>query len=499
MLAAGGSAADAAVAASAVLAVTTPHMCGMGGDLFALVHDGADPPEVLDAAGRAGSGADADRLRAEGHRDMPARGDVRAATVPGCVDGWCALLERHGRLDRAQVLAPARRLAEEGFPASPLLAFMLGDLDGVEGCDELTGIRPDTGDRVLRPELARVLARVAESGRSGFYEGVFGTALLEVGAGEYRPEDLSRIGARWVEPLGLRVWGHDVWTVPPASQGYLTLAAARMAELIAGDRLPPTDDAAWAHLLIEVCRLAGEDRPDVLHDRADGSALWAEERLAAAAARFDPARRVDAAGRFEDGGTIHLAAVDRHGMGVSLIQSNAADVGCRVAVPGTGILLHNRAIGFSLESGHPAEYDPGRTPPHTLAPALVTRTDGTLRAVLGTMGGDSQPQVVLQLLARLLVAGEEPGVALNAPRFVLRSDTGSGFDTWRSAHQRVRLEAHAPEDWVSGLSERGHPVEVAGIDPAGFGHAHVIEIRPDDVRAGASDPRAMTGAAVAAP
>lgn len=497
VLSRGGSAADAAVAASAVLAVTTPHMCGMGGDLFALVHDGPGPPDVLDAAGRAGSGADPDRLRAEGHAEIPRRGDVRAATVPGCVDGWCALHRRHGRLRLAEVLAPARRLATDGFPASPMLAFMLGHLDGVEGCDELAGVRPSPGGRVRRPELARVLGAVAEEGRAGFYEGGFGAALLRVGAGEYAASDLTRTAAAWVEPLGIRVWGHDVWTAPPVSQGYLTLAAAQIVEQIAGTDLGSAEDPAWAHLLIEASRLAGEDRPTELHDRADGSALLADRRVEAAVSRFDPARRSAGRSPVAGGGTIHLAAVDGDGMGVSLLQSNAMDFGSRVAVPGTGILLHNRGIGFSLEQGHPAEYGPGRRPPHTLAPALVTRPDGSLRTVLGTMGGDSQPQVVLQLLARLLVDGAEPGPALVAPRFVLGTGSAGGFDTWRAPRQVVRVEAHAPAGWVAGLEERGHPVEVAGFDPAGFGHAQVIEVRPDGMRAGGADVRSMTGAAVA--
>lgn len=499
LLAAGGSAADAAVAASAVLAVTSPHMCGMGGDLFALVHHQDGPPEALDAAGRAGSGADADRLRAEGHGEVPFHGDVRAAPVPGCVDGWCALLDRHGRLPLAQVLAPARRLAEDGFPAAPMLAFMLADLDGVVGCDELAGARPGVGERVVRPELARMLAAVAEGGRDDFYGGAFGAALVEVGGGEYDPADLRDAGATWVDPLGLRVWGHDLWTIPPVSQGYLALASARMAELLVGDALPSEDQAAWAHLLVEVARLAASDRPEVLHEGADGQALLGSDRLADAAARFDPDRTAPATPPTRGGDTMHLAAVDRDGMGVSLIQSNASDFGCRVAVPGTGILLHNRGIGFSLVEGHPAEYGPGRKPPHTLAPALITRPDGSLRAVLGTMGGDSQPQVVLQLVARLLVGGAQPGDALEAPRFVLSSGSAQSFDTWRSPHQVVRLEAHAPPRWADGLSARGHEVEVAGFDPAGFGHAHVIEVRPDGMRAGAADVRSMTGAAVAAP
>ncbi|CAN5688478.1 gamma-glutamyltransferase family protein [soil metagenome] len=499
ILAAGGSAVDAAVATSAVLAVTTPHMCGMGGDLFALVHEGSGPPEVLDASGRAGSGADPARLRTEGHAVVPFQGDVRAATVPVCVDGWCELLERHGRLDRAAVLAPALRLAEGGFPASPMLSFMLHSLDGVEGCDELAAVRPEVGEPIRRPDLARTLAAVAEGGRAAFYGGDFGTALLEVGGGEYAPDDLTHEAARWVEPLGARVWGHDVWTVPPTSQGYLTLLAALAVERLVGDDLPPVADPAWAHLLVEVVRRAGSDRPALLHEGADGSALVAEDRVAAVAAAFDPERHWPGTTVVREGGTIHLATVDRHGMGVSLIQSNAAGFGCHLAVPGTGILLHNRGIGFSLEEGHPAEYGPGRVPPHTLAPALVTRPDGSLRAVLGTMGGDSQPQVVLQLLARLLVAGAEAGEALDAPRFVVSSGSTERFDTWTAPRQVVRVEAHSPPDWAAGLTTRGHDVEVADIDPAGFGHAHVIEVRPDGVRAGAADTRSMTGAAVPVP
>ena len=506
MLAAGGSAADAAIAASAVLAVTSPHMCGMGGDLFALVHHRSGPPDVLNASGRAGSGADPERLRADGHTEMPFTGDVRSAPVPGCVDGWCALHERHGRLALADVLGPARRLAEGGFPASPMLAFMLHGLDGVVGCDELARARPEVGERVLRPALAHTLQAVAEGGRQAFYEGVFGESLLPVGAGEYTPADLARSSADWVDALGVRVWGHDLWTVPPNSQGYLSLAGARIAELVmaegaSGDGGATTDgpdpaDPAWAHLMVESSRLAGHDRDLVLSDRADGAALIEDGRLRTAAAWFDPHGLSGATAPTRGGGTMFLCVVDGDGMGVSLIQSNANGFGSLVAVPGTGILLHNRGLGFSLEPGHPAEYGPGRRPPHTLAPALVTRPDGSLRAVLGTMGGDSQPQVVLQLAARLLAAGQEAGDVIGAPRFVLRAGP-HGFSTWRGADQVVRLEAHAPAAWAPGLRERGHTVEVADVDPAGFGHAHLIEVRDDAIRAGAADPRSMTGAAVA--
>jgi gamma-glutamyltranspeptidase/glutathione hydrolase len=499
VLRAGGNAVDAAIATSAALTVTAPHMCGMGGDLMALVGGpgtGSAEPLVLNASGRAGSGADPDRLRAEGHRSMPALGDVRSAPVPGCVDGWLALHARAGRLPLADVLAPAIELAEQGFPTSPLLAFMLPRLAGVTGCDELVLSGVASGDPLRRPGPARMLRAIAADGRDGFYGGEFGERLLEAGAGEYLPEDLTRPLADWVDGLALDVWGHRVWTVPPNSAGYVALAGAGIAER-AG--LPAdAEDAGWAHLTVEAARLAGSDRVRELSEDADGTALLAPDRLDARAAMLDPRRRAPLDDRYGDGGTIHLCVADRDGMAVSLIQSNAKEFGCHVAVPGTGVLLHNRGISFSLQPGHPAEYRPGRRPPHTLAPTLVTRPDGSLRAVLGTMGGDSQTQLVLQLLARLLRTGAEPAAVIGAPRWVLAVEGGTGFNVWeRPEAHRVRVESHAPASWAPGLEERGHEVEVARPDPAGFGHAHLIDLPLDGPPRGASDARALIGAVVA--
>jgi len=474
-------------------------MCGMGGDLFALVHGpvtGSVTPLVLNASGRAGGGADPDRLRAEGHTTMPFRGDVRSAPVPGCVDGWLALHGRLGDLPLSDVLGPAISLAEDGFGASPLLAFLLPNLDGVGGCDELTGCRIRAGEQLARPGPARLLRAIVAGGRDGFYGGEFGERLLEVGCGEYTPDDLAPATADWVAGLALEAWDHRLWTVPPNSQGYLSLAAASIVDRVGTLGDPGGDD--WAHLTIEAARLAGHDRPAVLHEHTDGDALLAPDRLAALAGRFDRDRTTVVGDRYQEGGTIYLCTADRNGNGVSLIQSNASGFGCHVAVPGTGVLLHNRGVGFSLSPGHPAEYGPRRRPPHTLAPALVTRPDGSLRAVLGTMGGDSQPQVVLQLLARLLVSGQAPGSAISDARWVLSSPGGNGFDLWDrlDAHE-VRLEVHAPRRWRSGLERRGHRVEVAGRDVAGFGHAHLIDLGTGVPR-GAADPRALIGAAVAA-
>ena len=491
----GGNAADAAVATSATLAVTTQHMCGMGGDLFALVHhaDG-EPPACLNASGRAGSGADAAAIRAEGHRRMPDDRDVRAVTVPGCVDGWIALHERFGRLPLADVLEPARRCAADGFPASPLLAFMVGLVADVDGAEDYTRRSVETGTVITRPGVARTLAAVAEGGRDAFYGGEFGAGLLRVGGGLFTADDLARSQADWVDALGIDLWGHVAWTVPPNSQGYLSLTAARIAELIglgAGIVASP-ESAEWAHLLVESARLAGHDRPAVLHDAADGAALVDHARLAPRAAGFDPAARRAPVAPAGSGDTIYLCTADGEGMAVSLIQSNARGWGVHLAVPEVGIFLHNRAQGFSVEAGHPAEYAPGRRPPHTLAPALVQRSDGSLRSVLGTMGGDTQPQVVLQLLARLLVGRQSPSTCIGAPRWRLGD---GGFDTWDGdGPDHVGVEENAPPDWITGLAERGHDVRTDPAWNSGYGHAHLIERRDDGVLAGAHDPRALTGA-----
>jgi gamma-glutamyltranspeptidase / glutathione hydrolase len=490
----GGTAADAAIAANAVLAVTTQHMCGMGGDLFALVHhaDGA-PPTCLNASGRAGSGADAAALRREGHTRMPTVGDVRAVTVPGCVDGWLALHARHGRLPLADVLEPARWYATNGFPASPLLAAMVPAIVGIDGADDYLREHVRPGFVVRRPGVARTLEAIVDAGRTGFYEGEFGQGLCRISGGLFTEDDLARVHADWVEPAGVRAWGHQLWTAPPNSQGFLLLAAARMAELVGfGAGRPDPDDAACAHALIEASRLAGHDRDGLLHEQADVGELLSDAELRQRSARFDPARRCDIEDpKPSDGDTTYLCVADAGGMAVSLIQSNANGWGVGITVPEVGVFLHNRGLGFSLEPGHPAEYAPGRRPPHTLAPALVQRPDGSVRAVLGTMGGDAQPHVVLQILARLLVAEQSPWEAVAAPRW--RLGVG-GFETWTGGGPSgIALESTTPPRVISGLEALGHAVTVDAYGDLRFGHAHAIERRPDGMLAGSHDPRVLTG------
>jgi gamma-glutamyltranspeptidase/glutathione hydrolase len=493
----GGSAVDAAIATNAVLAVVAPHLCGMGGDLFALVHDGRGPPSALDASGRAGSGADPDRLRAGGATEMPFRGDVRAVTVPGCVDGWLALHARFGRLPLDRVVGPAARYAADGFPASPLLVGSIGTLPDPlpTGAADYAGV-VTVGQRVRRPGAARTLEAIATGGREAYYGGEFGAGLLRLGSGEFVRTDLEMAQARWVDPLGLRVWDHDVWTVPPPSQGYLTLTGAWLAEQ-AGLGAEP-DAGSWAAGLVDAALAAGCDRPDVLCETTDprplldpyhlvARAAWAAGDVGALRARLGRSLR--------DGDTTYLSAVDGEGMAVSLIQSNAAGFGSHLFEPATGINLHNRGIGFSLVPGHPAEYGPRRRPPHTLSPALVTEEGGELHAVLGTQGGDGQPQVLLQLLARLLLARESAGAAVGAARWVLTGG-GRGFDTWTvEGGPVVLVEDDAPPAWIDAIAGRGHPVRAAPAFEHVFGHANVIVRRDDGMLAGSADPRSRVGAA----
>jgi len=516
MLARGGTAADAAVATGTAMAVVGPHLCGLGGDVLAMVAPPGSAPEALLSVGRAGAASDPDRLRGDGMTTMPVRGDIRSVPVPGAVDGWLALHERYGRLPLDEVLAPAVELAEEGFAASILLALASHLVHALPGAGELCPEGPlAIGHTVRVPGIARTLRAIARHGREGFYQGEFGRGLLDLGQGHFTPADLATSAAAWSTPLRADAWGHQLWTVPPPSQGYLTLAGAAVAQA-AGLGTDP-DDPQWAHLLVETWRAVGHDRPAVLFDGADGAALLDPARLAAAGARVratsmappDAAPGPGASGpgasaatpRLGDGDTTHLCAQDADGLGVSLTQSNALDFGSHLVEPATGVFLHNRGVGFSLVPGHPAEVGPGRRPPHTLSPMLVTSTDGALTHLVGAMGGDAQPQIIVQLLARLLLAGHDPATAITAPRLTLDAPSAGPFRLWWGEDLTVLVEADAPPAWRAGLTGHGHRVRTIGaFDPVAVGCAQIIETDRDAAGSrllvGASDPRSPAGAAL---
>jgi gamma-glutamyltranspeptidase/glutathione hydrolase len=495
ILAVGGNSADAMVAADAVLGVVAPETCGIGGDLFALIHrPEMREPAALNASGRAGSNADPDALLAQGHQRMPPF-HPQSVTVPGCVDGWERLLERFGSLPLERLLAPAIRLATLGFPASFELASALRSAEKVLLSQPAAagmypgGMMPEVGDRLFRPGLSATLTAIGREGSRAFYHGPVAEAITEATDGIITADDLAKVGADWVEPISVDVFGSTGWTMPLNTQGYLTLAsAAAFASLD-----PPSDPESidsW-HLAIECYRAMAADRNDVVADPDTApqpsshlvSADWIRER-ASLVDRRNASPMTPPAPR--PGGTAYLCAVDAEGMGVSFIQSNFMGLGSRIGAGPAGFLLHNRGAGFDLRPGHPNRLARGRRPLHTLSPSLWTR-DGRLTCLLGTRGGDYQPQLLLQMAIRLFHGGVEPGEAQARPRWVINPlDSGA---------PEVNVEAHTPPPVVSGLRARGHRVTQKEMLQHGWGPVSVITIDELGLRTAVADPRVNTASA----
>ena len=491
---AGGNAADGAMAANAVQGVVAPETCGIGGDLFALVHvPGTPAPACLNASGRAGSGASARALRDRGHTTMPLYGSA-PVTVPGCVDGWYALAGRFGSLPLSDVLAPALRLAREGFPASSELsatwtrhAHRLRTQPSA--APMFPGGRPPlVGQRITRPYLAETLGAVI-SGRDSFYLEQVGAAITEATGNAITSEDLARPQADWVEPLSRNLFGLTAWTAPPNSQGYLTLATLSIFEMLEVTT-DPVRPAYW-HGLIEAYRSVAWERNHLLADPsrgAPGSELLDPDLLQRRAAAIRPHR----AGRWERpvpaaGGTAYMCAVDGNGMGVSLIQSNFHGIGSGLSAGRTGVWLHNRGAGFSLTPGHRNELAPGRRPLHTLSPTIWTRGD-RLALVLGTRGGHQQPQLLAQVAANHFHAGLDLADAQALPRWTI-GDIGT-------AASEPAVEDRVDTSFADSLRDRGHDVTIADRWMADWGPVSAIRIGRHGLREAVADPRVDTALAL---
>ena len=496
VMALGGNAVDGAIAANAVLGVVLPTTCGVGGDLFALVHNPTeDAPACLNASGRAGSGADASELRAAGHSRVPVR-EHWGVTVPGCVDGWEALVSRYGTMPLGDLLRPAIR-ASAGFPASDELASALDRIQPIIGQQPSApplypdGSAPDPGRVLVRPDVGATLREIAAGGRGAFYGGAVGGEITAATGGRITTEDLATMQADWVDPISVDVFGRTGWTVPPNSQGYLTLAAAWLAEAMD----PPTnvDSPDYHHALIEAYRAVAWERDDIVSDLAFAPLKPAEFLMPQ---RLQPrlaAMSVDGVASWPNpteglGGTAYLCVADRDGMGVSLIQSNFTGIGSGLSAGSTGVFLHNRGAGFNLIDGHPNELAPGKRPMHTLSPSLWTE-DGDLDLLLGTRGGHQQPQLLLQVASHLYRAGLAPHEAQAAPRWTM-DEFGPGSGS------RVLVEPRLDERIVSSLRSKGHEVDVTGDAwQVGWGPISLIAFDDQGVRTGAADPRVSSASA----
>lgn len=487
----GGNAVDAALAANATLGVCEPQTCGVGGDLFALVYlPGSQKPIALNASGRAGAGADPDLIGRSGPGAIPWNHPL-TATVPGCVDGWEALSARFGSLPLSQTLAPAIRLAEDGFPASTELANALAGRDAAFRTQPSSRAffasgEPRRGTRIRRPDLAKTLLGISQGGRAAFYEGAPGKAITEATGNLIVATDLARSQSDWVDPLALEVFGLTAWTIPPNTQGYLTLAAAWIFEHLD----PPSDphDPGYLHAMIEAYRSLAWERDDLVADPdfapLDPAELVSTKRLAERSEQITGRAGTWPAESEPPGGTTYLCALDRNGLGISLIQSNFMGLGSGIAAGNQGFFLHNRGAGFSVEEGHPNELAPGKRPLHTLSPTLWTR-EGSLDLLLGTRGGHQQPQLLAQVAAHLFRAGDRPGTAQSRPRWTTTSLSGVSS---------IRMESEMPEALRNDLERRGHSIEIAQPLEGGWGPISMISIRDDGLRIGAPDPRVDTTA-----
>ena len=487
---------DAAVAVVAAQGVVAPETCGIGGDLFALLHKpGWDKPVALNASGKAGSGVDLTGMIAAGYQTIPSDHPA-AVTVPGCIDGLSALTSEFGTKSLGALLAPAISLAGNGFPSSTEQSgAFTRQVDIYRDNPAVAGFYPEgrpvaPGETVRRPELARTLTAVADSGRTAFYEGQPADDIIAAVDGMITSEDLAVQHADWTEPIGASVFGMEAWTLPPNTQGYLGPGALAVFE-----RLDPPDDPAdprWWHLLIEAYRCLAWERNDVVGDPGHlalpAELLLDDSRLARAASSVN-AERTGSWPRqtTSPSSTAYMCVADRDGMTVSIINSNYRGTGSPFGAANSGFLLQDRGTGFTLTPGHPNSLTPGRRPLHTLSPTLWTRFDQPTWA-MGTRGGALQPQLIAQLAARVIGMGWSPDDAQAAPRWAI-SDFGPFTDS------TLRFEPGVDDAIVDGLRGMGHTIEVLPDRQPGWGPMSLIGCEGDS-RPTAADPRVETTAAL---
>ncbi|MBS1249503.1 MAG: Glutathione hydrolase-like YwrD proenzyme [Chloroflexi bacterium] len=503
ILAQGGNAADAAVAAAAALNVTEPTSTGIGGDAFALYyHAGERKVTALNASGRAPRTLTLKRLQREGMGEELPPFHPYTITVPGACSGWCDLVGRYGRLEMEAVLSPAIRLAEEGFPVAPVTAHFWErgverQLSQALHGEELTigGRAPRPGEIFRNPGLARTFRAVAADGKSAFYEGEIAQAVASVvqeAGGCLTQEDLAAHQATWDQPISTTYRGYRVWECPPNGQGLTALLALNLLEGFDVAALDPLS-VERLHLQIEALRLAFADAGWYVSDPAFRniplaqllSKTYADQRrllIDPQRASLDQRRGTPVT----SSDTVYLTVVDGDGNACSFINSNYMGFGTGIVPQGWGFTLQNRGHNFSLDPEHPNALMPGKRPYHTIIPSLLTRPSPRgeeLFASFGVMGGFMQPQGHLQVASALIDDLLDPQAALDRPRFCITDGEAGG---------EVALEGGLPAPVLAELEEMGHPVRaVRGYGRAVFGRGQaILRDAETGVLWGGSDPRA---------
>jgi len=500
ILAKGGNAADAAVAAAAALNVTEPSSTGIGGDMFALFYDAKTKRvTALNGSGRAPAALTLDRLKKEGITTELPPFHVHTVTVPGACAGWFDLIEIHGSHSMADILAPAIRLAEEGFPVGPITSHSWqrnaqNQLKSAPNGNELTinGRGPKPGEIFRNPGLARTFKVIARGGKQAFYQGEIAEAIVSVikeAGGCMSAEDLAVHTSTWEDPISVTYRGLRVYECPPNGQGITALIALNILEGFDLSSLASLS-VERLHLMIEAMRLAFADSRWYVADPAFSNIpvqeLLSKEYANERRKLIDLKRAITDHKRgtpVSSSDTVYLSVVDKFGNACSFINSNYWGFGTGIVPKGWGFTLQNRGHNFSLDSAHPNALAPRKRPYHTIIPALVTREDESLYASYGVMGGFMQPQGHVQVLSALVDNGLDPQVALDLPRFCIDVEESGG---------RIALEEGIPSDVVSGLEKLGHPVySVSGYERSLFGRGQVILRDPvSGVLCAGSDPRA---------
>ena len=492
----GGNAIDAALAAATTLAVVYPHMCGVGGDLFALVQQPAGEVTAVNASGRAPAGADASVASAEGAGHMPEHGPL-SVTVPGAVSGWDALHRLGANLTWADAFGAAIAYAHGGVNVAPSLAESLEE-DAIRlrtdpGLSEVffpEGVVVGDHRPVRQPALGSTLQAIADRGPAVWYGGEVGDRYAEglrrLGV-PIDGADMSGHRADLGSPLRARFGEVDVLVHPPNSQGFVLLQALSLIERLGIDPDPLGPDAA---ALAHVLRAAARDRDRHLADpermRVLPAALLDEAHLGDLADEVREGVPGPPPATAGSGDTIALVTADAEGRGVSLIQSLYDGFGAGLLEPATGVVAQNRGACFTVDPNHPNVLASGARPAHTLSPVAVQR-GGRLEAVAGSMGGHAQPQILAMALIQAFRLGMSPADAVAAPRWLVGGMSPEGQTI------EVSAEADVPGQVVHSLKEAGYRVDTVGDRDGSVGHAHMIRAVADGFDAG-SDPRADGGA-----
>ncbi len=496
VLAEGGNAIEAMIAAASTIAVVYPHMNSLGGDNFWIIHEPGSDPVAIDACGGVGSQVDLEYYRTRGLDAIPGRGPDAALTVAGAVSGWQAAMNHsakwNGSLPLQRLFEDAVHHAQNGVPVAATLAnnakAKLPELRDQPGFAEAylqNGAPPVIGQLHKQAALADTLRTLAEKGLESFYTGDLSRLIIDELSAAGSPivaADLAAHRALELAPLALEVNGHKLYNMPPPTQG---LASLMLLGIYSRLGIESLDDFDYVHGLIESTKQAFRVRDAHVSDPAYMQTP-AEDFLKAAfldelANGIDKTTAQPWPDAAVGGDTVWLGAIDSEGRSVSFIQSIYWEFGSGLVLPSTGVTWQNRGTSFSLDEKHHNCLKPGRRPFHTIQPALALLSDGRVMPY-GTMGGEGQPQTQAMVFSRYAMGGQDLQQSITAPRWLLGK-------TWGSDVTSLRIENRFAPEVYDQLKAAGHDVEMVGDFDEVMGHAGALVKHPNGLIEGASDPR----------